>query len=73
MPVVPPPAALANAIKDAIGIRMDQLPMSPENVFNRALEGEAGAENRRRWLGGNEDEDSGQDGIVAGVDTPDDE
>ncbi|MCH8223474.1 MAG: xanthine dehydrogenase family protein molybdopterin-binding subunit [Chloroflexi bacterium] len=73
VPIVPPPAALANAIKDAMGIRMDQLPMSPENVFKRLMEGDAGAEDRRHWLGGNEEEDSGQDGMVAGVDTPDDE
>lgn len=32
-PIVPPPAAIGNAISDAIGVRMDRLPMSPERVF----------------------------------------
>ena len=32
-PIVPPPAAIANAIKNAIGIRMTELPMSPPRVF----------------------------------------
>ena len=27
--IVPPPAAIANAIHDAVGLRMDVLPMSP--------------------------------------------
>ena len=29
VPIVPPMAAIANAIHDAIGIRMHQLPMNP--------------------------------------------
>jgi xanthine dehydrogenase molybdenum-binding subunit len=29
VPIVPPPAALANAINRAVGVRMNQLPMSP--------------------------------------------
>lgn len=33
VPIVPPPAAIANAIYDAIGVRMDVLPMSPGNVL----------------------------------------
>ncbi|HAA77299.1 TPA: oxidoreductase [Candidatus Latescibacteria bacterium] len=33
VPIVPPPAAVANAIYDAIGVRMDVLPMSPGNVL----------------------------------------
>ena len=33
IPLVPPMAALANAIHDAVGIRMDKLPMSPGNVL----------------------------------------
>jgi xanthine dehydrogenase molybdenum-binding subunit len=31
-PIVPPPAALANAIHDATGLRMRELPMSPPKV-----------------------------------------
>ncbi|MCC7410834.1 MAG: xanthine dehydrogenase family protein molybdopterin-binding subunit [Gammaproteobacteria bacterium] len=38
VPIVPPPAAVANAIYDAIGVRMDRLPMSPRNVLARILE-----------------------------------
>jgi len=38
IPIVPPPAAVANAIHDAIGVRMDRLPMSPRNVLARILE-----------------------------------
>jgi CO/xanthine dehydrogenase Mo-binding subunit len=32
-PVVPVAAAIANAIKDAVGVRMTQIPMTPERVF----------------------------------------
>jgi CO/xanthine dehydrogenase Mo-binding subunit len=32
VPIIPPPAALANAIADAIGVRMDRLPMNPGAV-----------------------------------------
>jgi len=32
VPIVPPPAAIANSIYRAIGIRMRELPMSPERV-----------------------------------------
>jgi CO/xanthine dehydrogenase Mo-binding subunit len=32
VPIVPPPAAIANAIYRAIGIRMTSLPMSPARV-----------------------------------------
>jgi CO/xanthine dehydrogenase Mo-binding subunit len=32
VPIVPPPAAIANAIYNAIGVRMDVLPMSPARV-----------------------------------------
>ena len=38
--IVPPPAAIANAIHDAVGVRMDVLPMSPgavmEAIWKRA-------------------------------------
>lgn len=33
VPIVPPPAAIANAIYKAIGVRMDTLPMSPSKVL----------------------------------------
>ena len=33
VPIVPPPAAIANAIYHAIGVRMDELPMSPPKVW----------------------------------------
>ena len=32
--IVPPPAALANAVYRAIDVRMNVLPMSPVNVMN---------------------------------------
>jgi CO/xanthine dehydrogenase Mo-binding subunit len=32
VPIVPPPAAVANAIYHAIGVRMTELPMSPGRV-----------------------------------------
>ena len=33
VPIVPPPAALANAIYHAIGVRMNVLPMSPRRIL----------------------------------------
>src|SRR5258706_10050511 len=33
VPIVPPPAAIANAIYNAVGVRMDVLPMSPANIL----------------------------------------
>jgi CO/xanthine dehydrogenase Mo-binding subunit len=33
VPIVPPGAALANAIYRAVNVRLDQLPMTPERVF----------------------------------------
>ena len=33
VPIVPPPAAIANAIYDAIGVRMTELPMSPARLL----------------------------------------
>ncbi len=32
-PTGPPPAAIASAIEDAVGVRLRELPMSPERVF----------------------------------------
>ena len=37
VPIVPPPAAIANAIYRAIGVRMNVLPMSPGNVLKAIL------------------------------------
>ncbi len=37
VPIVPPPAALANAIYNAVGVRMSKLPMSPPNVLHEIL------------------------------------
>jgi CO/xanthine dehydrogenase Mo-binding subunit len=39
VPIVPPPAAIANAIYYAIGIRLRELPMSPGRVFRAASGG----------------------------------
>jgi CO/xanthine dehydrogenase Mo-binding subunit len=36
--IVPPPAAVANAIYRATGVRMTQLPMSPPRVLKAILE-----------------------------------
>ncbi len=38
IPIVPPMAAIANAIHDAIGVRMDRLPMSPGAVLESLWE-----------------------------------
>lgn len=37
VPIVPPPAALANAIYRAVGVRMRQLPMSPPKILHELL------------------------------------
>jgi len=37
VPIVPPPAALANAIYRAVGVRLTQLPMSPGRVVKAVL------------------------------------
>ena len=34
VPLVPPLAAIANAIYNAVGVRMESLPMSPGNVLD---------------------------------------
>lgn len=41
VPIVPPPAALANAIYRAVGVRMQELPMSPGRIV-KALMGKNG-------------------------------
>ncbi len=38
VPIVPPPAAIANAIHDAVGVRLYELPMSPAKVCRAVLE-----------------------------------
>ena len=37
VPIVPPPAAIANAIFDAVGLRMRHLPMSPPRLLHELL------------------------------------
>jgi CO/xanthine dehydrogenase Mo-binding subunit len=41
VPIVPPMAAVANAIADALGTRMTQLPMSPGSVLETLWADEA--------------------------------
>ncbi len=41
VPIVPPPAAIANAIYDAVGIRMEELPMSPPRLLSELLKADA--------------------------------
>jgi CO/xanthine dehydrogenase Mo-binding subunit len=41
VPIVPPPAAIANAIYHAVGVRMHELPMSPERVTKAIQANEA--------------------------------
>jgi CO/xanthine dehydrogenase Mo-binding subunit len=36
MPIVPPAAALANAIRRATGVRMDRLPMTPTHILEKS-------------------------------------
>lgn len=43
VPIVPPAAAIANAIYDAIGVRMDALPMSPGRVLKRIQQSKGAA------------------------------
>ncbi len=38
VPIVPPPAALANAIYDAVGVRMTVLPMSPGRLLEKIMQ-----------------------------------
>ncbi|MBU80176.1 MAG: oxidoreductase [Chloroflexi bacterium] len=67
VPIVPPAGTLANAIYNAIGVRMDRLPMSPENVFTVG-----NASERMNWLS-MADSQIGASATVAGVDIPNDE
>ncbi len=38
VPIVPPPAAIANAIAQAVGVRLHHLPMSPPHLLEAILE-----------------------------------
>ena len=38
VPIVPPMAAIANAIYDAVGVRMTRLPMNPGSVLEALWE-----------------------------------
>jgi len=44
VPIVPPPAAIANAIYDAVGVRMNHLPMSPPKLLAELLKKAASTE-----------------------------
>ncbi|MBX7075302.1 MAG: xanthine dehydrogenase family protein molybdopterin-binding subunit [Pirellulales bacterium] len=46
VPIVAPPAALANAIYQAVGVRMRELPMSPPRVWKALDEARRAGENR---------------------------
>ena len=46
VPIVPPMAAIANAIHNAVGVRMGKLPMSPGNILQALWEKEQGEEKR---------------------------
>ena len=37
VPICPPPAAIANAVYRAVGVRMRELPMSPPRLLERIL------------------------------------
>ncbi|MCZ6633708.1 MAG: xanthine dehydrogenase family protein molybdopterin-binding subunit [bacterium] len=43
VPIVPPPAAVANAIYHAVGIRMQELPMSPDRILSALWEKNGGS------------------------------
>ncbi|MFN0197645.1 MAG: xanthine dehydrogenase family protein molybdopterin-binding subunit [Planctomycetaceae bacterium] len=45
VPIVPPPAAVANAIYNAVGVRMERLPMSPPHVMHELLKLQAAKNN----------------------------
>ena len=38
VPIVPPPAAIANALYHALGVRLTELPMSPPKVVKALME-----------------------------------
>jgi xanthine dehydrogenase molybdenum-binding subunit len=44
VPIVPPPAAIANAIYQATGVRMLELPMAPPRLMKQILKKRAAGE-----------------------------
>lgn len=44
VPICPPPAAINAALYNAVGLRMDELPMSPSRVLERLLAARSGQE-----------------------------
>jgi len=36
-PIIPAPAAIANAVQDAMGVRITQLPLTPERIVLESL------------------------------------
>jgi len=49
--IVPPPAAVANAIYHAVGVRMTELPMSPPRLLKAILKKHGGAESQAAAAG----------------------
>jgi CO/xanthine dehydrogenase Mo-binding subunit len=49
--IVPPPAAVANAIAHAVGVRMTELPMSPPRLLKAMLSRRGGAESQAAAAG----------------------
>jgi xanthine dehydrogenase molybdenum-binding subunit len=49
--IVPPPAAVANAIAHAVGVRMTELPMSPPRLLKALLTKRSGAETQAAAAG----------------------
>ncbi|MGH7932604.1 MAG: xanthine dehydrogenase family protein molybdopterin-binding subunit [Candidatus Binataceae bacterium] len=49
--IVPPPAAVANAIYRAVGVRMTELPMSPPRLLKAILKKRGGSENQAAAAG----------------------
>jgi CO/xanthine dehydrogenase Mo-binding subunit len=49
--IIPPPAAVANAIAHAIGVRMTELPMSPPRVLKAILSKRGTAETQAAAAG----------------------
>jgi hypothetical protein len=45
-PLLPVPPAVANAVYDAVGVRVDEVPITPEKVLRALKKGEKGNEKR---------------------------
>jgi len=50
-PIIPPLAALANAIYQAVGVRMDRLPMSPGAILEALQRQQANRETQEQHHG----------------------